>query len=549
MRFFLLVILVGFGLNLSAQQRFYFVAFKDKPNYKAQLYQPATYISTRAIERRSKNRVPLNVNDIPPDSSYLAQLAQLPLLLYGNSRWLNGSIVLCDSKSIEDSLLRLPFVESIKYLGPAYFYAEEGEATENSLENQLNILEQSFENKKDKVDSIYLGRSQKQIEMLTDQGLMNSGINGEGVLIAVLDAGFKNVDKLPPFKNLMNEKRILSSYDFVEKEEEVFEDDDHGLAVLSCLAADQPGVIMGTAPKATYILLRSENASTEFLVEEYFWTLAAEYADSAGADIINSSLGYTKHDDKKMGHKYSELDGKSTIVTQAAEIAASKGILVVVSAGNEGNDPWRQISAPADAPHCLSVGAVDKFGAYVGFSSVGPTADKRIKPDLAALGKSTTILGSNGKVFEGNGTSYACPIISGTAAQLLQLAPLSSAIKTKEALMLSCDNYYNPDKYIGSGIPNLVLAAKMVQANKDSILDARELEDKNIHVLIFSRLNQKVTIASEESTKGEFDKVAIQLKKGLNRVVLKGYKKRPSGLYHLSVAFPQKVVKYSFMKP
>lgn len=545
---YLFIFALLFGSNLQAQQRFYFVSFKDKPNFKTQLYQPATYISAKAIERRTRNRVPLNENDIPPDSAYLRQLAAFQLTMYGNSRWFNGTVVLSAQKYIEDSIKLLPFVSAVTYLGPAFFYEEMDDASENSLENQLNILEQSFQNKNEKNDTIMAGKSFAQIKQLNDEGLVKAGIGGKNVLIAVIDAGFKNADQLVPFRKLMKEKQILSSYDFVEKEEEVFDDDPHGTAVLSCMAAVQQGLILGTAPNAQYILLRSENAANEYLVEEYFWALAAEYADSAGADIINSSLGYTKHDEKSMGHKFSELDGKTTLITRAAEIAASKGILVVVSAGNEGDDPWRQISAPADAAHVLTVGAVDKFNSYAGFSSVGPTADKRNKPDLTALGKGVALLAADGKVFEGNGTSYSCPLIAGAAAQLLEMAPKSSAERMKEALILSGSQYYKVDKYTGAGIPDIELAAKMLCVQQDSLLDVRELQDQNLHLCLNARAPQKVILTIEEPIKGEIDRITLTLKKGSNRFVIKGYKKRPNGLYHLSVEFLSRKTYLDFMK-
>jgi subtilisin family serine protease len=549
MRLLFCFFLLFFGLNLSAQQRFYFAEFIDKPNAKKQLYNPSSYISLRAIDRRSRNRVPLNINDIPPDSAYLAQLAQLPLLLYGSSRWLNGAIILANNKEIEAQIKSLSFVSKLTYLGPAYFYEEQDEATENSLENQLQILAQSFENKSEKNDSILLGKSFNQIDQIHAAGLMKSGLNGKNTLIAVLDAGFKNLDKLLPFNHLFAEKRILATRDFVEMEEEVFEDDEHGLSVMSCLGAFQPGVISGTAPGSSYLLLRCENASSEYLVEEYFWTLAAEYADSAGADIINSSLGYTKHDEKAMGHKYAEFDGKTTVVSRAADIAASKGILVVVSAGNEGDDPWRQLSAPADAPNVLTVGAIDKHGSYAGFSSVGPTADKRIKPDLVAKGKNAVLMSQDAKIFEGNGTSYACPIIAGAGAILLQAEPSATSQKIKETMMLTCNQYDNPDKYIGSGLPNIELAAKCLKVKTDSLIDLRELPDRYLHVIINAKYDQKVQVTITEPIKKETEKLNLHLKKGLNRIKLKGYKKRPSGIYHLSVEFTQKRVEADFVKP
>jgi hypothetical protein len=545
----LIALLLLTAFSASAQQKFYFVAFKDKPHYKEQMYKLQDYLSIKAIERRTRNRVPLNMNDVPPEKEYLDKLADLPLMMYGNSRWFNGTVVLSDVKSISDSIKALPFVASVTYLGPAYFYEEEDNAKENSLENQLNILEQAFENKKGIKDSVWAGRSYKQINQLNDLTILQNGVGGKGVLIAVLDAGFQNLDQLPPFQHLLREKRIVAAYDFVEKEEEVFEDDDHGLSVMSCLAANQPGLIMGTAPQANYLLLRTENAATEYLVEEYFWALAAEFADSAGADIINSSLGYSKHDEKSMGHKYSELDGKTTLVTRAAEIAASKGILVLVSAGNEGDDPWRQLCAPADGPHVLTVGAIDRFGSYAGFSSVGPTADRRLKPDLVAMGKGATLISGDGKIFEGNGTSYSCPLISGAAAQMLQLAPQTSAEKIKEALTLSANQYYKADKYIGAGLPDVALAIAMVTAKLDTLIDIRELPDMNWHLTFYVRTNQKVNIIIKEPITGEIERQSLTLKKGLNRIAIKGHKKRPAGLYQLSVDFQNRTVVRDFMKP
>lgn len=535
--FFLLVF--SFGLTpIFAQQYFYFVGFKDKPHYENIVYTPSLYLSQKAIERRTINKIPLNPNDVPPDSAYITALAKLPLYIYGQSRWFNGCMVLVSNKNVQEQIKALPFVAAVTYLGPANYLEESEESRELPLENQLLMLEQSFENKKLKEDSILVGKSKKQLALIGSDSLLKSNIGGEGVLIAVLDAGFLNMDKLIPFRHLFNHKRIIAAWDFVEHEEEVFEDDEHGLAVMSCLAAYQPGVIMGSAPNANYLLLRTENASSEYLYEEYLWAIAAEFADSCGADIINSSLGYTKHDDRSMGHKYSDLDGKTTVVTRAAEIAASKGILVVASAGNEGNNSWRQISAPADGENVIAVGAVDSYGGYVGFSSVGPSADKRMKPDLAAMGKSITLINESGKIYEGNGTSYACPIVSGALAQLLQQAPQASSLKIRSAIELSCPNFLEPDKYLGAGIPDLLLASKMVTAIDDSLIDVRLSSDqKEILITLHSRSKQQVSFNLNHSILGEQANGSLTLQKGLNRLPIKLNKKRPSGIYQLGVQF------------
>lgn len=548
-KFSVLIFFIFFGLNQTfGQQFYYFVGFKDKPHYKETVFSPSLYLSAKAIERRTINGVPLNPNDVPPDTAYINALSKLPLYIHAKSRWFNGCVVLVNNKTIESELERLPFVSSVKYLGPANFLSEENGAREASIKTQLSILEQSFATRKSSSDSIFSGKSHPQNSLINADSLLIEEINGAGVLIAVLDAGFYNLDLVPAFKHLFKEKRIIAAWDLVANEEDVFDDDDHGLAVMSCLAAWQPGKIMGTAPKANYILLRTENSYSEYLSEEYFWAIAAEYADSAGADIINSSLGYTKHDEKSMGHKFSELDGKTTVITQAAEIAASKGIIVVASAGNEGDKSWRQISAPADGPNVVAVGAVDKNGEYVGFSSVGPTADKRLKPDLAAMGKNTALIDKNGTIYEGNGTSYACPIVSGTYAQLMQLAPNAGAVKIKEALKLSSLTFYEPDKYIGAGVPNVNLAAKMVQAFGDSIIDVETSEDgKYLLIALNTRRATKAELKIIHPINGEISNESIMLKKGLNRVIIKLNKKRPKGLCRLVVSFGQRNSEIMFM--
>ncbi len=536
-------------LNLQAQQKFYFVAFKDKPNFEKQLYNPLSYISKKAVERRLKNKVAINQNDVPADSLYLVKVSRLPLTMYGNSRWFNGVVVLSGDPGISDSLLKLDFVSELTYLGPSYGYVEEGNSSASVLEEKISMLQETFEVKKIISDSLFEGKSYKQIKQLNAQNLLSGGNNGRGVLIAVIDAGFKNADQLSPFKHLFDQQNILSTYDFVEREEEVFDDDEHGLAVLSCLAAYQPEVLMGTAPQAEYILLRSENAASEFLTEEYLWVLAAEYADSAGADLINTSLGYTKHDDKKLGHKYGDMDGKTTIITQAVEIASSKGILVVVSAGNEGNQSWKQLCAPGDAPSAITVGAVDESGYCAGFSSIGPTADRRIKPDLMAMGKSAAVLSPTGRVYSGNGTSYASPILAGTAAMLMQTAPDKKPKQIKDAMLLSASNYYKPDKYIGSGIPDIELATKMLLITGDSIVDCRVLEDKNLHITLSSKIYQKVAIKLIDPVDGEVYDSDFKLNRGMNRILFKGYKKRSGGLYHLSVSYGTKTLETDIVKP
>ena len=258
----------------------------------------------------------------------------------------------------------------------------------------------------------------------------------------------------------------------------VYEDNSHGMSVLSCMAANKPGVFMGTAPDAHYLLLRTEDAGSEFIIEEDNWVAAAEFADSAGAWIINSSLGYTEFDDPQTSHTYLDLDGNSTHVTRGADIAASKGILVVNSAGNSGDNAWRYIGAPADGDSVLTIGAVDSLGNYASFSSQGPSAAGRIKPNVSCTGQATWIVTSAGNIGRANGTSFSSPILAGAAACLWQAFPDASNMEIYKAIEQSAHQYENPDYFVGYGIPNFTKAfgilkkARNADAEKDSLLNA-----------------------------------------------------------------------------
>jgi subtilisin family serine protease len=267
------------------------------------------------------------------------------------------------------------------------------------------------------------GLSTNQVSMIGADIMHQQGFTGKGMSIAVFDSGFRNAHLLPAFRHVFTSNRILATYDFVNKEESVYEDDEHGLRVFSAMAAYVPGQIIGTAYEAEYLLFRTEDASSEFRIEEINWLLAAEYADSAGVDVINSSLGYNYFSNPGMNYSRADMDGNTALVTRAADMAAATGMLVVVSAGNEGDDPWQTVAAPADADSVLSVGAVDRDGLYATFSSRGPTADGRIKPEVVAQGRGTVLSAASGNTVSSNGTSYSSPVLAGMATGFWQAYP------------------------------------------------------------------------------------------------------------------------------
>ncbi|MFN4082900.1 MAG: S8 family peptidase [Bacteroidia bacterium] len=510
----LFIILFFLHSKLIAQQRsYYFIYFKDKPNTVLQKLDLKKYYSEKAIERRVKYGLPITADDFPPDSLYTATIISKGALVVGQSRWFNGVLVLAEPKIISDSIKPLAFISSVDYAGK--YTPSNIEKKEINFDAEFELIEQRL--KQRNRDSLYYGLSHNQLTQLNVQTLHKNNYWGNGVTIAVLDAGFINADKISAVNHLIKNKKIIGIHDFVEHIDNVFVEDDHGLAVLSCMASNQPGVIMGAAPQANYILLRTENARTETLVEEYNWLLGAEYADSAGADIINSSLGYTKHDEKTMGHSYNDLNGKTTVVTKAAEMAAQKGMLVFVSAGNEGNDPWRFIAAPADAESVVTVGAVDKHGHYAGFSSIGPTADKRLKPDVVALGSGAAILSTDGRAYLGNGTSYACPVLVGASALLVQKHPNVHPKKIKEVILWSGNKAHQPDRFTGYGIPDMQIADFILSDQQLFGVAFARIIGNSFQVVLNAYSPQKVKLTFYGNQGESFSQTVQCNEKGLNQ--------------------------------
>jgi subtilisin family serine protease len=298
-----------------------------------------------------------------------------------------------------------------------------------------------------------------QIHMLGGDLMHEMGYRGQGKVIAILDAGFLNANTLSVFDSIWQNNQVLGTHDFVRGGDIQFDEHVHGAMVLSCMAANSPGQLIGTAPKASYWLLRSEDGATEYIIEEYNWVSAAEYADSVGADIINSSLGYTEFDDPALNHTYADMDGNTAVCTRGADMAARKGILVVNSLGNEGSSQWYYLSAPSDGDSVMGIGAVDGSGVYASFSSHGPSYDGRVKPDVVAQGSGVAIVDPySGSITFGGGTSFSSPITAGMVACLWQANPSLNNMQIAQAIKQSASQYENPDDMLGYGIPDYVLA-------------------------------------------------------------------------------------------
>ncbi len=424
---------------------FYWVTFKDKAGSEVYLRHPDQFLSNRSILKKYAAGIAITTEDLPVSEHYLSRLRQKGLSVQFASRWLNAACVVTHDTGAMAGIKKLNFVASAISLG---FRVREDMSRYEPVISGL-MEEKSIPVKTEPSSVSPYGAAKDQIMQIKADELHRKGFTGKGIQIAILDAGFYMANRMQLFDSLFLQGRILKTFDYVENEDDVFDDDDHGMQVLSCIAANKPGVMLGSAPGAEFLLFRTEDASVEMPFEEALWVQAAEQADKLGADIITSSLGYTTFDDDRFNHKLLDLDGKTTLISRAAEIAASKGMLVVSSAGNEGDVTWGKLAAPSDAAHVIAVAAVDKDGEIAGFSSRGPTADGRIKPDIAAMGKRTAVASASGYIVKSNGTSYSAPLLAGALASALEYTGMTAS-QLRNTLLSG----NKPDTLVGYGLPD-----------------------------------------------------------------------------------------------
>ncbi|MBX2954476.1 MAG: S8 family serine peptidase [Leadbetterella sp.] len=448
---------------LTLGQARYFVYLKDKAGSSG--LAPQTFLSERSLQRRAAQKISLTDQDLPVSSAYLDEIRAAGFRIIGKSKWLNAVLVEGESSRM-NTLKSLPFVNGI-----------EGNADirgDISM-GQYARLRSKFTSPITPVD---YGSSATQLRMLGADTMHTNGYRGTGVLIAVMDAGFPNVNTADAFTHLRNGGKIRHTWNYVYDTPDVYRDDTHGTHVLSIMAGYIPGKLSGTAPEADVALYITEDAidANESKIEEVYWVLAAEHADSLGADVLNTSLGYYEFTDPSQDYTYEQMDGKTTISARGADHASRVGMVVVVSAGNEGNTSWRYISTPADAEYVIAVGAVNANRQKVGFSSFGPSADGRIKPEVCAMGSSTVLSQSGSTVSTGSGTSYSGPLIAGFMAGLRQQFPTLTALELREILIRSADRARTPDNSYGYGIPSYSRALKVAYSNYDVLLGKEPAE-------------------------------------------------------------------------
>ena len=441
---FLLLLISVFQSVASPRYRFrVYLHTKGEAGYRVD--KPEAFLSAEAIARRERMGIAVEADDCPIAPAILDQLAQTGVKPILTSKWMRTVVVESEDYGVEQTLRQLPMVDSVRFVW-------QGEAT--APLDRVESGERLAPTKEPK-KSPY-GYALGQIKLLNGLKLHRAGFRGQGMRVAVIDAGFLNADRMRVFDSL----RLLGTYNVVSPGQSVFAEDEHGTKVLSCLAANAPGWMVGTAPEASYWLIKSEDSRSEYPIEEDYYVAALEFADSVGVAVVSSSLGYYTFDDDSLSYTQADLDGHTAFISRAAHRAAEKGLLLFSSAGNEGNSTWEKITFPADTEGILTVGSMTSQKERSRFSSKGLTADGRIKPDLVALGSGSCVVVGSGEISYGSGTSFATPILAGMGICLWQALPQLSPQELIDLLRQSGSQAERPDAELGYGLPNLYKAYK-----------------------------------------------------------------------------------------
>lgn len=422
----------------------YWISFTDKENNGYSVSDPQAFLSERAIERRANQNIPVVSNDMPVTQSYVDQVDDFDgVSIIYTSKWFNAVAIEMEDPLELTGILNLPFVSGFK-------------SVRASKEKHREIVEEKSTRNADKIVLPEYGPSFNQINLFNGIPLHDAGFEGDGMLIGVCDGGFRSVDILDAFQHLFDADRIVGTKDFVEGDEDVYNIDvsSHGTYVLSCMGGIIQDSLYGVATEASYVLMRTEDTGSELVVEEFNWIAAAEYADSLGVDILTTSLSYTLFDEEEMNYEYADLNGDTSWITQAGDVAVSKGILVVNSAGNSGAQPWHFVGMPADGDSIMAVGAVNFEGVHSSFSSFGPSADGRVKPNVMAKGSQVTVTDFDNTIRTISGTSFSCPLTSGMASCLWQMHPTATNMEVFNAIQESASLYTTPNDSMGYGIPD-----------------------------------------------------------------------------------------------
>ena len=473
-----LFILFLFIISVSVQSQvksYFYVQFKDKNNSPYSTIRPVEFLSARSIERRTAYNLNVDSTDLPVNPTYLQQIRNLGIPVHSWSKWMNGATVLLSDSSLMSQVRTLPFVKFVEYTG--------------KLDGPV-LAPKGRSNVKSSFD---YGIAADQINQLNGTSLHNEGFRGKGIQIGVIDAGFMNVNTNPAFDSLRLQGRLLGTKDIINPNSDIYAEDAHGAMVLSTMTGNLPGQFLGTAPDASFWLIRTEYVPTEYKVETDFWASGIEFADSVGVDVATSSLGYFTFDDPGMNFTYPDMNGKVSRASRAANMASKKGIIVTVAAGNEGGAPWHYIGSPSDADGIITVGAVTVSGISSSFSSFGPSSDGRVKPEVCATGTSSALINTGGLPTHGNGTSFATPIMAGMMACLLQryksIASMNDIATLLNSVFKSSSLFNNPTEQMGYGIPDFVKAEQNLK-----IFDSIRQIEKGNFVIAYNSSSKIISI-------------------------------------------------------
>lgn len=458
-RLYIALLLLAMLLGVRAQEQHYRIWFTDKGESACSLDRPEQFLSPRALEHRQKYGIAIDSTDLPVSPFRLQQLSEQGARILAISKWLNTATIALTDTTLLSDIAQLPFVSRFDRLG-------------SPVQPTGLIIVKPRKKRVEAEPLSFYGEAAQQIALHNGERLHQAGFRGEGMTIAVIDGGFLNADRNPQF----DPDHIVGVHDFIDETMDFRNGDSHGSEVLSTLLVNDSNQFIGTAPQASYWLLRSEDTATEYPTEEDYWAAALEYADSLGVDVVTSSLGYSRFDDSRYDHTWDDLDGHTTFISQAAARGVEKGLLIVVSAGNERINEWQKITFPADVAGVLSVGAISANRQPAYFSGAGPTADGRVKPDVVAIGAPAAIADSEGNLQWQNGTSFSAPIMAGLTACLWQALPQLSAREIISLIQQNSSQYLAPDSLLGYGIPDFYAAYRQGAAIETAHTTAAPLQ-------------------------------------------------------------------------
>lgn len=520
----------------------YWVKFKDKNGSPYTIGNPSAYLSARSIARRTAQGVSVDITDIPVNQTYINQVNATGAQVFQSSKWMNAAIVIVSSPSQLTAINSLTCVLNSSPVAKMHPTKADVIEVKNASSASQKIAS---------VNTYNYGPSFTQANQIGADCMHANGYRGNNVLIGILDSGFSNANVNTVFDSLRNESRIFATRDIVAGNSSVYEDHDHGAMVLSCIAGNTPGQLIGTGPKAKVILIRTEDVGSEKPIEESNWVVGAEYADSSGVDMMTTSLGYTTFDSPFTSHTYADLNGRTSVMSIAATMAIRKGIFVLNAAGNEGGGSWNYIGVPGDADSICTVGSVNGGGLHSGFSSVGPTADGRIKPDLSSMGEGSYVCGAGGNFFAGNGTSFATPILAGAVACLIQANPTKTNMQILQALKATASKSTSPDNNYGWGIPNMCSAHNFLNG---TVLSTKDLERTSnfklypnpANQLLNFTLNQKPESVELTDVLGKVTEVIVT-ENDANQYMIQ-LNNIPKGVYFITIKTSEGLLNSKFVK-